>query len=175
MTCVLEAAPEAIPLTTNVRSTVHGTSGLENGAGEGIESPLWLQHSALCKHFSSSHLISKTYKRPQLVRGLQNVRPARALAGCPSGFARQRPAVDHRRVFNVDMRVTKPSRQSVGQPRESGQPVSLTGHPRGPWKTEGGSGYAWATRGTPYMCRYARQRLVVGGFSGSVMGISQAV
>jgi hypothetical protein len=104
-------------------------------------------------------LIVRPIVRPQLVRGLQNVRPACAPAGCPSGFARQRPSVDHRGVFNVDLRVAESPRQPIGQPPESGQPVSLTGRSGGR-EIGGGSGYAWDTRGSPYMCRCALQRLV---------------
>jgi len=51
-------------------------------------------------------------------------------------------------------------------PTESGEVAASQGVLEGAGKTEGSSGYAWATRGTPYMCRCARQRLVVGGFLG---------
>ena len=54
---------------------------------------------------------------------------------CPGGVPQRvcatSPSVDPRGVFNVDMRVAKSPRQPVGQPPESGQPVSLTGRPKG--------------------------------------------
>jgi hypothetical protein len=107
-----------------------------------------------------SKAIVRPIVRPQLVRGSQNVRPACVPAGCPSGFARQ----DCRSITEgcfpaIQAAWSRPGNPLDCQLSQARQRVSL-GVLEGAGKTEGSSGYAWATRGTPYMCRCARQRFV---------------
>ena len=56
------------------------------------------------------------------------------------------PSVRPRGVFPGDLRVTESPRQPVGWPPESGQPVSLTGRPRG----SGEIGLVTGTHGPPH-------------------------
>ena len=100
--------------------------------------------------------------------------PGTCPGGCPSGFARQRPSVDHRGVVVGDTGSVESPRQTVGQPPESGEPVSLTGRPRGSCKTGVGDGVARATPGGVDTCIRVRQGLPVGRLSGWVTGHSFA-
>ena len=86
--------------------------------------------------------------------------PGMCPRGCPSGFARQ----DCRSITEWCFRAIQAAWSRPGNLScrgESGEPTSLTGRSRESRKTEGGSGYAWATRGYRHMCRCARQGLVV--------------
>ena len=56
--------------------------------------------------------------------------PGTCPGGLPQRVCATRLSVDHRGLFPGDLRVTESPRQTVGQPPESGQSVSLAGRPR---------------------------------------------
>ncbi len=60
--------------------------------------------------------------------------PGMCPAGCPAGL-RDKTVGQSQRGVSRRSEVAQSPRQPVGQPPESGQPVSLTGHPRGSYKT----------------------------------------
>ena len=128
-----------------------------NSADSGSREPV-LQHAMYYRLYHRSWFADhKTYAR-QVPRWV-------APAGCAA-----RLSVDHRGVFPGDLRVTESPRQPVGQPPESGEPVSLTGRPRGSREIGVGSGYASATPPPTGTGRQGRQGLSSEDLSGWVMG-----
>ena len=107
-----------------------------NSADSGSREPV-LQHAMYYRLYHRSRFAGrKTYARQYARHVPLRVAPA----GCAA-----RPSVDHRGAFPGDPTVTESPRQPVGQPPESGEPVSLTGRCRGSRETGLEGGYAWAT------------------------------
>jgi len=79
--------------------------------------------------------------------------PGTCPCGLPQRVCATRLSVDHRGVFLGDLRVAESPQQPVGQPPESGEPVSLRGRPRGSWKTGSAAGTHGPPGGCQYMCR----------------------